>query len=186
MPPNDANDIEAYLTSFVRAARRSAIKDAADIARDVRNHIEEALGAGEPWPGIRTKLGAPEALAKAYAVELMLGASDEPPRAGRADIPALLVLATGGGFLTLMATFILGAFSIAFGISAVLMFGLCLPIALGAPTPPHVHLGGLSPWIMVGMAPVMGVLAWGSFAALAAYLRWFARSLRRALPQRRT
>lgn len=181
MTPTDQEGVNAYLTAFGRAAARLRLRDAGDIARDVRQHIEEAMTAGRDWPSVRATLGDPDVLAKAYAAELLFG-SLPPDHADRPNLWALLGLATGGGVLTLIVTIFLGSIAAAFAFSAILLLVICLPIAFGAPTPVYVHLGGLSPWAFVLAAPVFGFIAWAAVRGLSAYLRWFATSLRRALP----
>jgi uncharacterized membrane protein len=184
----DEASIAAYAFAFERAARRLKLAEAGEVAADVRQHIAEARAAGEPWDKIRTKLGAPDALARSYAAELLFGAEaqarDPDRRDGRLHLWTLFGLATGGGLLTLIVTTTLGSISLAFAISAAVMIGLGLPLALGATLPPFVQMSGAPPWVAVALAPVMGLVAWAAFTGLVGYLRWFAGTLRRALPGR--
>lgn len=63
-------DGEAYLSKFGAALRRLRMADASGIVADVRGHIAEAAADGRSLEQALTALGSPEALARAYAVEL--------------------------------------------------------------------------------------------------------------------
>jgi len=184
----DDTAIAAYALAFERAAKRLKITEAADIAADVRQHIAEARAAGEPWEKVRAKLGTPEALARAYAVELMFGAETEGPdakrRGGGLRLWTLFGLATGGGLLTLIVTTTLGSIAFAFALSTIILIGVGIPLTFGATMPSYVHWSGAPPWVAVAIAPFMGLIAWAAFRGLVGYLKWFAGSLRRALPGR--
>jgi uncharacterized membrane protein len=183
----DAADIAAYLLAFERAGKKRKLAEAGDLANDVRQHIEEAQLAGRSWADIRAKLGVPDALARAYAAELLFGdsPSDRSSAGGarRGNLWALFGLATGGGLLTLVVTTTLGAIAFAFGLSAMLLLVVGLPIALGATLPPDVQMHG-SPWLAVAVSPIFAIGAWLALKGLGAYLRWFAQSLRQTLPGR--
>ncbi|MBU6373512.1 MAG: hypothetical protein KJS97_12370 [Alphaproteobacteria bacterium] len=183
----DAADITAYLLAFERAGKKRRLAEARELAEDVRQHIEEAQMAGRVWADIRAKLGPPDALARAYAAELLFG--DETAegsgkaRARRINFWAMFGLATGGGLLTLIVTSTLVTISFAFGMSAVVLFAVGLPLALGMPLPPDVHYEG-APWVAVALSPLFALGAWAALKGLIAYMRWFGRSLRQSLPGR--
>lgn len=173
--------VSDYLAAFEQEARGFGLNEARDIANDVRSHINEAVEYGKPLDEVLASLGAPKALARAYAVELLMGKPKEASNIGR--IAQLLALVAFGGILTLILVTSLGSLGISFLLSGILLFVLGLLEAFGVHLP-HVETGGISPWLVAALGPVMFAVGWGALLLLWSYVRFAGRQLVRALPRR--
>ncbi len=168
-----------YLAAFETQLRRLGLSDAADIAADVRSHIDEALGYGRSLESVLETLGSPEALARAYAVELLM----QPPRtpSNLMRWPRLIALIAFGGVLTLIIVLFLGSVCLGLGMSGLLAIAFGVFEVAGVHSP-FVHLDGHSPWWLLVLGPA--ALAVGLVAgwALKVYVRFAARQITRAIP----
>jgi len=179
--PATGKKIAAYLTAFESEARRVKLAEWSDISKDVRGHINEAVEYGRPLEDVLKAMGRPEALARAYALELML----QRPKSSRGHwgVQALRLagLAAVGGVVTLVVVMALGS------IGAVLVFSGMVFLATGLLEAAGVHfafvsMGGLSPWVFVAASPPMFAIGVGALWLLAKYLRYAAGQLVRSIP----
>ncbi|QGZ96730.1 DUF1700 domain-containing protein [Terricaulis silvestris] len=173
--------VSDYLAAFERESRGFGLNEASDIANDVRSHINEAVEYGKPLEEVLTSLGTPKALARAYAVELLMGKPKETSNIAR--FVQLLALVAFGGLLTLIVVTFLGSIGLSFVLSGILLFVLGL-LEAGGVHLPHVQTGGMSPWLVAALGPVMFAIGWGALVLLRSYVRFAGRQLVRALPRR--
>ena len=170
-----------YLSQFRMALERYRVPNAAEITSDLMNHISEASSSGKPINDALNALGTPEQLARAYAIELLIG----PPKHGRITgafrALRILSLVIAGGFLSLCIVATLG------------FLGLSL-VAAG----PALIVGGIlrwmgeHPWWITGdpLSPVeielLGILSLvlgcGALWLLWGYVRVTVRTVRKLLP----
>lgn len=173
--------IAQYMSRFEEALRRYGVPAWAEIAGDLKSHIAEAEGYGKPIADVMTALGSPDALARAYAVELLMA----PPRDARATAAARFIRISGvviaGSFISLVVAITLGGFGLSF-----LLAGVILIIGGGLQAAgvylPFVQTGGLPPLAVIALGPVALAVGWGMCCLLRLYIRMAARALRRTLP----
>jgi len=89
--------------------------DRQEITREIESHLADAAAAGTPLAEGISRLGSPQQLARAYAVELLLRPAAQPRRAWRraaAELTSLLTTALSyaiaGALLVLGAAMALG------------------------------------------------------------------------------
>jgi uncharacterized membrane protein len=175
--------IDAYLKRFEAALGRFGVPHIRDIGADVRSHILEALDYGKSLDVTLRALGAPEALARSYAIELL---SNRPAKASpwmRALQLTGLLAATSA--VSAVVVLLLGSIGVTFIGSAFLLLSVGLLETAGIHLP-NVQTADLSPWIFVALAPVFFLIGWGCCVLLMRYLRAVARGLARRLPIRRS
>lgn len=173
--------IDAYLSAFEAEARKLGLRDARDIANDVRSHIDEAVQYGKPLDAVLQSLGTPKALARAYAVELLM---DAPPReASFAKFAQLAALVAFGGIITLVVVTALGATGVSLALSGLMLFSIGVLEALSIHLP-HVEMGFFAPWHIILLGPLFVAVGWGLLLLLRAYVRFVGRQLMRAIPRR--
>jgi uncharacterized membrane protein len=176
--------VSTYLAAFEAEARGFGLSEAQDIANDVQSHINEAVEYGKPLDEVLAALGTPKALARAYAVELLMGKPKVDSNVGRfSQLLTLAALVAFGGLLTLIVVTSLGSIGLSFVLSGILLFVLGLLEAVGVHLP-HVQTGGMSPWLVAALGPVMFAVGWGALLLLWSYVRFAGRQLVRALPRR--
>jgi uncharacterized membrane protein len=175
--------ITRYLHDFALAARRRRLGEWREIAEDLRSHINEALDHGKPIEDVLAALGAPAALARAYAVELLMQRSLEEPGGALFRALRLVGAIAAGGVVTLIVAGALGVLGLTFLFSGIALFTIGL-LAAGGVHLPNVRLGGLSPWLYVAAAPIVLGLGWAACWALWRYARAVARALTRTLPSK--
>jgi uncharacterized membrane protein len=173
--------VSDYLAAFEAEARGFGLTEAQDIANDVRSHINEAVEYGKPLDDVLTALGTPKALARAYAVELLMEKPKADSTVGR--FAKLVALVAFGGMLTLIVVILLGSIGLTFTLSGILVFVLGLLEAAGVHLP-HVQMDGLPPLIVAALGPAMFAIGWGALLLLWSYVRFAGRRLVRALPRR--
>lgn len=173
--------VSNYLAAFEAEARRFGLSESRDIALDVQSHINEAVEYGKPLDAVLDSLGTPKALARAYAVELLLGKPKADSNLGRfAQLAALVAL---GGMLTLIVVITLGSIGLSFTLSGILVLVLGLLEAAGVHLP-HVQMDGLPPLLVAAFGPLMFAIGWGALMLLRSYVRFAGRQLVRAVPRR--
>ena len=173
--------IRAYMARLEPALRRLGVADAHDIARDVRSHIDEAVGYGKSVDAVIDALGPPETLARAYAAELLIdGTRTRGGGVGR--FLQLAGLIGAGGILTFVVVVTLGSLGLSFGLSGVLLLAIGTIEAAGIHLP-HVEMAGLPPLLVAALGPVFLALAWAAFAGLGRYTRFIAGVWRATLPR---
>lgn len=173
--------IRSYMMRFEPALRKHGLNEAHDIANDVRSHIDEAVGYGKPVEAVLDALGPPEALARAYAAELLI----EKPHANRGGAGRFLQLVgliAAGGLLTFIIVVTLGAFGLSFGLSGVLLVVIGGLEAMSIHLP-HVETHGIPPLLFVALGFVFFALSWAAFAGLGRYARFIAGVWRKTLPK---
>ncbi|MES1158855.1 MAG: hypothetical protein ABUL42_03070 [Terricaulis silvestris] len=176
--------VTQYMARFEAALGRFRLPEAREIAMDVRSHIAEAQGYGKSLDEVLATLGPADALARAYAVELLMDA----PKNARGDkvmrFFQLLAIVIAGSFLSLIVATIFGGFGISFALAGmILIVGGGLE-ALGVHLA-HVQTGGLPPLATMALGPVAFAIAWGCFWLLGLYVKAAARAVRRMLPTHR-
>lgn len=182
--PATNKDIAAYLAAFEREARRLKLEVWRDISMDVHGHINEALQYGKPLTDVLKAMGRPEALARAYALELLM----QQPKTARGSWVGqafrLAGLVAVGGIVTLIVVMALGSVGIALVFSGVSFLAAGLLEAVGMHFS-FVRLGGFSPWAYVAASPLLFALGWGALWLLASYVHAAAGQLVRSIPGRR-
>jgi uncharacterized membrane protein len=178
--------VERYLSRLQQGLTSMPPTDREEVVRDIRSHIAEAVAAGSTLDSVLTTLGPAEALARAYAVELVLNPAPGRPAMSPPErffaLAGILVLTS---IPTLVVVVTLGAVGISFIASGFAVFaagivdaaGISLPFVDGPLTDVH-------PAIAIAIGPVLFVLGVVSLWGLSKYLRWMARTVRKALPSR--
>lgn len=178
----DAHPVaERYLTQLANDLGELAPADRRDVVGEIRNHIAEATAAGKPLDAVLQSLGPADALARAYAVELLLHprrATSRSPRARR--FLALAGLVAIGSIPTLVIVITLGAIGVSFVASGLAVFAGGL-MALGGNLPPWIEMD-VAPEIVVAIGPILTVLGVCSLFLLVMYVRFVAKTIRRVLP----
>lgn len=173
-------DRDRFLLRLAGALRRLKVADADEIVADVRGHIEESAES-RSLDETLIALGEPEALARAYALELALSRHREG-RWRASSVFVLVSLSVGASLVTLVVAPTLAALAFTFLVTGVLSFAFAV-IELTIVDLPFVENGNFSPLEALGAsAPIFaagclfGWLLWR-------YLRFVTTSLRRALPR---
>lgn len=174
--------VRAYMSQFEATLRKHGLKESADIARDVRSHIAEAIDYGKPIDAILDSFGPPEALARAYAVELLMDKPAGSRGAGIGQFLQLLGLLAAGGIATFVIVLALGSIGVGFALSGVLLIVIGAIEAMGVHLP-HVQTADLPPLLIMALGPVFLALAWGAFWTLSKYAGFIAGVWRRAAPR---
>ena len=173
--------IDHYLRRFEAALRHHRVPQPQEIASDVRSHIDEALGYGKPLDSVFAALGSADALARAYAVELLIPAPGGSRARAIGRMAQIAGLLAAGSFLSLIVIVTLGGFALSF-----LLAGVILVIGGGLEAVgvhlAHVEIHPLHPLLAVALGPVVFAAGWGMLWVLGAYMRLAIRALRRALP----
>jgi len=170
-----------YLAAFETQLRRRGLSDAGDIAADVRSHIDEALGYGRSVESVLETLGSPEALARAYAVELLMQPTPRTP-SNLMRWLRLIALIAFGGALTLIIVLFLGSVCLGLGLSGLVTTAFGLFEVAGVHSP-YVHLDGHSPWWLLVLGPAVLAVGLAAGWALKVYARFAARQITRAIPR---
>ncbi len=179
----EQSKIDAYMSRFEAALRRYALKEQSDIANDLRSHIREAIEYGKPVDEVLHALDAPEALARAYAVELLVDAPPNQRPSGALRALKLVGLLAAGGIVTYVVVVGLGAISLSFLASGVILVVIGGLEAVGVHLP-HVETNNLPPLLFVALGPVFFALGWGAGGLLMRYIRFLTRTIRAALPRK--
>jgi uncharacterized membrane protein len=176
--------VERYLTRLEAAIAGLVPEDRRDILHEIRNHIAEAMAAGQPLDAVLEALGPADALGRAYAIELLLHPQHDTGRSGAqrwfSIIGAIVVLSIP----TLVAVSTLGSIGVSFVAAGLFAFIIGILDAVGAF--PCVHgLSDLPPTVAIMAAPALVGVGLLALAALRFYVRFVASTVRRALPQLR-
>ena len=174
---SDANQ-EIYLAKFSKELRRLNVQDASGIAGDVRGHIGEAIADGRSLVETLSALGPPSALARAYAIELVV-ADAAKTRWSLSSLIRFAMLLLGASIvsLTLVPLLLVLAFTflltgaVSFVFAVVELFIVDLPFIQNEHFSPLEALGASIPIFAAGC-----LFAW----LLWRYLRYIAASVRRA------
>lgn len=166
-----------YMVSFERSLEILDADERRAITQEIRSHVAEATAAGRSLDDVLRALGPSAALARAYAVELLMN-----PRGRRlAGLAAFLKLASVvvvGSFATLIVVSILGAIGISFTASGAAVLGIGILESNGIHMQ-GVQLSGVPPgWVVVLALPffAVGVVA---LVLLRRYIRFVGRAMRR-------
>lgn len=175
--------VERYLAHFDTSIRELEFPDRQEVVEEIRNHIAEARAAGKPLDAVVEALGPADALARAYAIELLLNA----PRGGRFDTVGRFLKVAGivaaAGLATLVVAGTLGAIGVTLVASGILIAAIGVMEAAGVHLP-GVQTAGLAPFWIIAIGLVMlpvGALALVGFRL---YIRALVRTLKRVLPRR--
>lgn len=175
-----AQDRDRFLSRLAAALRRLKVADAGEIVADVRGHIDESAEI-RSLDETLLSLGAPEALARAYALELALSQRREG-RWRASSVFLLVSLSVGASLVTLIVAPTLAALAFTFLVTGLLSF-VFATIELTIVDLPFIENGNISPVEALGAsAPIFaagclfGWLLWR-------YLRFVIASLRRAVPR---
>ncbi len=173
--------IDRYVAQFEAALKAFDCAETAEIVRDVRGHIEEAVAMGKPVDAVLQSVGPAETLARAYAVELELN-----PRGARLQrtlggvLRVVGILATAS-VVSLLVVGSLGSFAIGLTGSGIGIIIIGAMEAAGVHLP-NVQLAGLSPYVVMGIGPVFIAVGLACGFGLWIYLRALVRVLLRTLP----
>jgi len=154
----------------------------AAIEQEIRSHIAEATATGRPLDEVLTSLGPADALARAYAAELLLNPRDQR----LTSVVAFLKLAATvvvGSFATLIVVTILGSVGVSFAASGVVVFAIGVLETSGIHLP-GVQLSGIPPeWVIVLAAPLF-VIGVAAIVLMTKYVRFVGRAMKKRSPLR--
>src|SRR5262249_29683439 len=150
---------------------------------EIRNHIAEAMSAGQPIDSVLTSLGSADDLARGYAAELLLNrptaVSPGMTRLGRfLALTGLIAIGSIPTFVVIVVLGSIGVSCIAAGL-AVFVAG----IAASADWLPAYITLDAPPWVAVLVGPIMGILGGAALVGLVAYVRFAARLVRKVVPR---
>ena len=173
--------VARYMATFGAAIKGIDAEERAAIEQEIRSHIAEATAAGKPLEDVLEALGPAEALARAYAVELLMNPRNTRIRSVAAflKLAATVVVAS---FATLIVATILGSVGITFTASglAMIMVGMLETSGIHLP---GVELNGVPPGWVVASGPLMIVIGLAAFVLLRSYIRFVGRAMRKTLPR---
>jgi uncharacterized membrane protein len=178
--------VERYLSRLEEGLKSMPPGDREEVVRDIRSHIAEATAAGASLESVLTTLGPAEALARAYAVELVLNpAPGRPPMSGSQRFFALAGILALTSIPTLVDTVTLGSMGVAFVASGLAVFLAGIVDALGIALPfADSPVSDVHPALAIAAGPALFALGLLELWALSKYLQWFGRTISRALPTR--
>jgi len=175
--------VERYLERLATALKSFECAESAEIVNDLRGHIEEAQAMGKPLDAVLESIGPAETLARAYAIELELNPRGARFRRTVGGVLRIVGILAAASVVSLLVVGMLGSVALAFTVSGLVLIVVGALEAAGVHLP-NVQLGGLSPWIVIAIGPIMSAIGLAALAGLWTYLRALARTLRRALPAR--
>lgn len=173
--------VDRYLARLDEGLGSLPAAERTEVGQEIRNHIAEAVAAGKPIDAVLESLGSADALARGYAVELLL----HPRKAARAE-------PTSGRFFKLIGliaivsipTFVIVVTLVAIGVSF-LASGVAVFVAgvMGVS-------GTLPYWVEMDVDPVLAIIAGpplvilgiAAIVALVWYIKFLARTVRAVLP----
>ncbi len=175
--------VERYLAKLDAGLQGLPAPERAEVVGEIRNHIAEAISAGQSIDVVLTSLGSADDLARGYAVELLL---NRPPAAkpGLARFRRFLML-TGllaiGSLPTFVIVVVLGSIGIAFIAAGVAVFAAGILASAGL-FPNNVTVD-VEPWVAVLIGPALSGVGVAALVGLVAYIRFTARLVRRVVPK---
>jgi uncharacterized membrane protein len=171
--------VERYLSRLQDGLTLMPAADRDEVVRDIRSHIAEATAAGTSLESVLTTLGPAEALARAYAVELVLNpAPGRPPMSGVQRFFALAGILALTSIPTLVIVVTLGAVGISFVVSGFAVFAAGIIDLLGISLPfIDDPVSDVHPAFAVAVGPVLMVAGAAALMGLSKYLRWLARTI---------
>jgi uncharacterized membrane protein len=171
-----------YMSRFEAALRRYRLPEWQGIAADLRSHIAEAESYGKPLASVLEAIGPADALARAYAVELLMHTPKDTRAQSITRYLKIAGLVIAGSFLSLLVVTFLGSIGLSFVLSGIVLLLVGGLEAAGVHLA-HVSMGGLPPIAVIAMAPVALAIGWGASWLLWIYVRAAARALGRMLPR---
>jgi len=172
------------MTALSEAIRACEATDREEIVREIRNHIAEATAAGKPLSVVLESLGSADALARAYAVELVLHPKASSPLNRVTRFATTAALVALGSVTTILVVGALASLGVGLVASGLAMFVIGL-LEAGGIHLPGVETAGLAPVWIVSLGPVVFGAGLASLVGLRVYVRFLVRTLRTALPGRR-
>lgn len=174
--------VERYLAKLGEGLGGLAPDDRAETVREIRHHIDDAVGAGRPLDAVLEGLGAAEALARAYTIESLLHPTHDRRSSRLERLLKITALVVVGSVPTIVIVAVLGAVGISFVVSGVVVF------VVGLLEAAHIHLPGVQmsdvpPVVAIVGGPIMSVLGAVALVGLAAYIRVLSRVIRAVLPK---
>ncbi len=169
--------VRRYMTHFEQAMEEFDFPAREEVTHEIRNHIAEACAAGKELDAVLQSLGPADALARAYAVEILLNrrANRRVQRLfGSLRIAGLVALTS---FATFMIVGVLGMIGIGFvpiGL-AIILIGVLEQVGIHLP---GVQMNGVAPvWAMaLGLVPCL--VGFVALFGLRFYIRWVIRTVR--------
>ena len=173
--------VERYLTRLSDSLTELAPLDRQEVMQDIRSHLAEATAAGKSLDAVIQSLGPADALARAYAVELLLNPR-EKSRAHRDRLLKIAALVAAGSIPTLIVIVVLGGVGLSFIAGGVLIAVACV-IEIYGELPSYVEMRGVAPRLtmLIGIAfAVVGVFA---LIGLKRFVRFVALTWRALVPK---
>lgn len=171
--------VSRYLANFEASLGGLNDADRAEVVRDIRSHISEAVAAGEPLERVLASLGASDALARAYSVELLLKkpGAFKLPNNRTLRLAGLIAL---GSIPTLVAVIVLGVVGIALSFTGIALF-VAGRAAMADTLPWWITLDA-DPRLVMIAGPFMTVVGMMCLMGLWLYMRLAAKVVTRVLP----
>ncbi|HEX5215616.1 MAG TPA: DUF1700 domain-containing protein, partial [Vicinamibacterales bacterium] len=156
--------------------------DRAEVVQEIRNHIAEAVAAGKPIDVVLTTLGPADALARGYAVELLLHPKSARKSSGRVQrVFTVVGLVALMSIPTLVIVTTLGSIGVSFVISGFIMFVIGIAASIGE-LPYWVRMD-VPPIFAIAGGPLLAALGIMALVGLVAYVKFLVRAMRRVLPR---
>jgi uncharacterized membrane protein len=161
--------VERYLARLSEHLENLSPLDRQEVLQDIRSHLAEATAAGTSLDAALESLGPADALARAYAVELLLNPRPHRPR--RADrLLKIAGLIAAASLPTLFMIIVLGGVGVSFVAGGVVIIVAGIIDVFGE-LPAFVQTAGLPPLVTVLIG--VGFTALGVMALV--WLRRFVR-----------
>ena len=175
--------VTRYLQQFDRELRGLPEPDRLDAVREIQSHLEDGCREGESAEAVIARLGAPQALARAYLSAYHLNRTE--PGTIPKFWPALsaMVYFASVGFGGMFVVPILAALTFALGLTGIVaplagvarMFGAHW-VSMSGPGGPLPMAWSIPVGLLLGIVGAAG--AWGSWLLLRLYFRLVARGYR--------
>lgn len=178
----DHPTIARYMVVFAAELKRLGVADHDEIVAEIRSHCAEAQAAGQTADAVLETLGSPHALARAYAMELLMTQNTQQSRVGR--VFAVIGILAASGIGSLLVVMALGSIAVAFFGSGLTLLAIGA-LEVGGVHLPEVRLAGLNPLVVLALGPFVTLIGIVAAIGLWRYLRWLTRSLRTVLGRNR-
>lgn len=169
--------VARYMTQFERCTREFDFPGRGEIANEIRNHIAEASAAGKPLDAILQSLGPADALARAYAVELLLERRSSRRARALTRFVRLASVVAAGSVVSLLVVGLLGSAGLGFTASGVVILTIGGLEEVGIHLP-GVQMNGVPPALAMALGVLVLALGAVSLIGLRLYVRFVIRTLK--------
>jgi uncharacterized membrane protein len=173
--------VDRYLARLDEGLGSLPAAERTEVGQEIRNHIAEAVAAGKSIDAVLESLGSADALARGYAVELLLHprkTARAEPRSGRLlKLIGLIAIVSIPTFVIVVTLVAIGVSFLASGV-AVFVAGV---MGVSGTLPYWVQMD-VDPVLAIVAGPPLVILGIAAIVALVWYIKFLARTVRAVLP----